>query len=67
MVFFLLFLQIYFTNTLKESTNKCVNCKFYLKPIATFSSEFSKCLLYPKSELNYENQIKKKEKILLNY
>ena len=70
MFFFLLFLQISFLNAINESSSKCVNCKFYLKPISTFSSEFSKCLLYPKSELNNEElQIKKRKdfnELLLN-
>ena len=54
MFLFLLFFlhKIYFSIGLKEPTNKCVNCKFFLKPIPPFSSEFSKCNLYPKSNTN---------------
>ena len=51
-LFLLFFLHLHFLIALKEATHKCINCKFFLKPIPPFSLEFSKCNLYPKSTSN---------------
>ena len=67
MFLFLLFFlhKIYFSISLKEPTNKCINCKFFLKPIPPFPSEFSKCNLYPKYNLNANELQERKRKDLL--
>ena len=51
-LFLLLFLHLHFLIALKETKNKCINCKFFLKPIPPFSLEFSKCNFYPKLKPN---------------
>jgi len=51
-LFLLFFLHIPFLIALKEPSNKCIHCKFFLKANPPFSSEFSKCCLYPKSNTN---------------
>ena len=60
-LFLLFFLHLYFLIALKEPKNKCINCKFFLKPIPPFSLEFSKCNLYPKSKSNDKSEIKDKD------
>ena len=62
MFLFLLFLHFYFLNAINEPMRKCVNCKFYLKPIGPFSSEFSKCILYTKYNLSIKELEEKKKK-----
>ena len=62
MFLFLLFLHLYFLNAINEPMRKCVNCKFYLKPIGPFSSEFSKCILYTKYNLSIKELEEKKKK-----
>jgi hypothetical protein len=57
-LFLLFFLHLYFSIALKEPTHKCIDCKFFLKPIPPFSSEFSKCNLYPNIRSNDKLYIK---------
>ena len=59
-LFLLFFLHLHFLIALKEPKNKCkcIDCKFFLKPIPPFSSEFSKCNLYTKSTSNDKSNIK---------
>ena len=59
----ILFLLFFFKEiVLNESVNKCVNCRFFLKPIPPLSSEFSKCILYPKYNLDLKELKEKKKK-----